>query len=378
MASAGGGRRPPRRAGGARGGERAGFQRAVGALARDRRRRARSSSHVPSRRGRLHTSHAFHSSMMDPILQQFERIVATVSLSEPLVPYVATQTGTWARNRVHATGLLERAAPIDGPVRGRARALTEAPAILGKEGLVLVEVGPGRTLATFADQTARTIDRPWHTVATLPTADESESGLALMLRSLGRCGDSALPVDWERFHEAERRRRVSLPTYPFERESYWIGAPVRTADTTPPEPRDVSDWFYVPEWQPADADARTAPAARGLTRGGHGRRGGARRRGRGSPPASRRPSLRRSPRCPAAGTAPSDEFVVDPDDPDSLRADGGRGVRHGTPGRSGRLLGRGRRPTRPTSTRAGTCSSSACSSSATPSVPDRRCDRSRS
>ena len=336
--------------------------------------RALESRSIPARR--LHTSHAFHSSMMDPILQQFERIVATVSLSEPLVPYVATQTGTWAGTESTQPGYWS--AQLRSTVRFEdgLRALTEAPAILGKEGLVLVEVGPGRTLATFADQTARTIDRPWHAVATLPTADESESGLALMLRSLGRVWELGAPVDWERFHEAERRRRVSLPTYPFERESYWIGAPVRTADTTPPEPRDVSDWFYVPEWQPADAAPEPhrpladAPvvvmdegAGLGATVADRLRRAGARafvvrhgvhagtapRTSSSSTPTTPTPTSGWRPRC-----APRDAWP------------------------EWSTVGPRPRPTRPTSTRAGTCSSSARSSSATPSVPDRRCDRSRS
>ncbi len=68
---------------------------------------------------RLHTSHAFHSSMMDPILEPFERLVSTIELAEPKLPYVATKTGTWAGPEVAPTELLERPAQVDGPLRGR-------------------------------------------------------------------------------------------------------------------------------------------------------------------------------------------------------------------------------------------------------------------
>jgi SAM-dependent methyltransferase/NAD(P)-dependent dehydrogenase (short-subunit alcohol dehydrogenase family)/acyl carrier protein len=59
-------------------------------------------------------------------------------------------------------------------------------------------------------------------------------------------------VDWTALH-CRRRRRVSLPTYPFERQSYWIGPPVRAAESAPRRARDVSRWFYVPEWTPSEA-----------------------------------------------------------------------------------------------------------------------------
>ena len=63
-------------------------------------------------------------------------------------------------------------------------------------------------------------------------------------------------------------RRVSLPTYPFERRRYWIGLPEqgRTEAASAPT-RDISDWFYVPSWKPA----LPAPATNGLTPSGASR-----------------------------------------------------------------------------------------------------------
>ena len=63
---------------------------------------------------------------------------------------------------------------------------------------MLVEVGPGRALKTFADQTARTLrSRGWHTLTTLPTADEPDVGAALMLGSLGCLWERGATVDWD-------------------------------------------------------------------------------------------------------------------------------------------------------------------------------------
>ena len=305
---------------------------------------------IPARR--LHTSHAFHSSMMDPILQQFERVVATVDLAEPLVPYVATQTGEWAGAESARPGYWS--AQLRSPVlfEDGLRVLADDRAVLGTERALLVEVGPGRTLTTFADQTAWTTDRTWHTVTTLPTADERERELDRVLSSLGRMWELGVPVDWTAFHQPERRRRISLPTYPFERESYWIGAPVRTVDSTPAEPRDVSDWFYVPEWHTAPVRTRTAPSARGRARARDGRRGRARRRGRRPSPARGRPSLRRPPRS-FVRTPLRARARGRPGGPAVVRADGGRGLRRRTPGRGRRLPGsRGTRHDEPRHRRA--------------------------
>ena len=203
---------------------------------------------------RLHTSHAFHSSMMDPILEPFERLVSTIELSEPKLPYVATKTGTWAGPEVarpsYWSGQLRSTVRFEDGLRE----LSDAPSVLGKDEVVLVEVGPGRALKTFADQTARTLDARWHTLTTLPTADEPDTGAALMLGSLGCLWERGATVDWTALHTVDRRR-VSLPTYPFERQSYWIGPPVRSVETAPPEARDVTNWFYVPEWRPSEPAA---------------------------------------------------------------------------------------------------------------------------
>ena len=77
-----------------------------------------------------------------------------------------------------------------------------------------------------------------------------------MLSSLGQLWASGAAVDWEGFHRTERRARVSLPTYPFERQSYWIGArPGETPAAVQHEARDTTNWFHRPVWR------EVAPAA---------------------------------------------------------------------------------------------------------------------
>ena len=73
-------------------------------------------------------------------------------------------------------------------------------------------------------------------------------------------------MDWERFHTGERRRRVPLPTYPFERQRYWIDRgdlwQTATQRATPEKKADLAGWFYVPGWQEAPLASAAAPAER--------------------------------------------------------------------------------------------------------------------
>jgi SAM-dependent methyltransferase/NAD(P)-dependent dehydrogenase (short-subunit alcohol dehydrogenase family)/acyl carrier protein len=265
---------------------------------------------------RLHTSHAFHSSMMDPILDEFEQVVAGVDLSPPTAPYVATLTGTWADDHVSEPGYWR--AQLRSTVRfdEGLRALARDPSPVGSEA-VLLEVGPGRTLTTFAGQVARAAGCSWSTLASLPGGDEPSRGPDETLRSLGHLWERGAPVDWQGFHGDERRRRVSLPTYPFERASYWIGTPVRRVDAGPLVPRDVTDWFHVPTWRavpPADEVVRPLAGAPVLVLdegAGLGTAMAQRLRSAGA-----RPFLvHRGP----GDVAPADhEVTVDPDDPDAF------------------------------------------------------------
>ena len=197
---------------------------------------------------RLHTSHAFHSSMMDPILAEFEELVTEVGLSRPTIPFVATLNGEWA------DGAVRRPDYWSAQLRSTVRFADSLEALLGPDSPagkepVMLEVGPGRTLATFAAETARAADRSLLCLASLPAPGEERADTKVLLEALGQLWMSGVNVDWASFHRTEPRRRVSLPTYPFERHSYWIGArPERSADS---KPRDTAEWFHRPAWAEA-------------------------------------------------------------------------------------------------------------------------------
>src|SRR5262249_53678274 len=80
---------------------------------------------------------------------------------------------------------------------------------------------------------------------------DSQADLAVLLTALGQLWLSGVPVDWARFYAAEHRRRVILPTYPFERQRYWVDAPWTLTDGRRGMRRkrsDISTWLYLPSW----------------------------------------------------------------------------------------------------------------------------------
>ena len=196
---------------------------------------------------RLHTSHAFHSWMMNPILEDFGALMKGVELHAPLLPFVSNLTGTWITDS-QATDPAYWVQHLRQTVR-----LSEGISELFKEpDWVLLECGPGRSLMTIAR---------WHphkaagqtVLHSLPHPDERGTDLTCLLHNVGRMWLSGVEIDWERFYRGEQRRRLPLPAYPFERQSYWIQPQQQAAAATTSKSlrrkANVTDWFYVPSWK---------------------------------------------------------------------------------------------------------------------------------
>lgn len=165
---------------------------------------------------RVHIDVAGHSGMLEPILEEFETHVRNVKLKPPQIPYISNVTGTWmttsdATNPTYWTKHLRQTIRFgDG--------LHE---LLKGSAHLLLEVGPGNTLATLARQ--HTDKAPAQVIlSSLRHARERQSDAAFMLKTLGRLWLAGTEVDWVSFYASERRHRLGLPTYPFERQRYWI------------------------------------------------------------------------------------------------------------------------------------------------------------
>ncbi len=215
----------------------------------------------------LHTSHAFHSPMMEPILEPFAVRLEGVRLSAPEIPFVSNVTGTWITAE-EATDPGYWVRHLRAPVRfadGLATLLADEPRS------VLLEVGPGNSLGRLA---SRHPARPEGTpvLASLRHPRETGDDRAHLLRSLGRLWGAGADVDWPLFYRAESRRRVPLPTYPFERRRYWLesGDGMIGRDRGSEPKADLGDWFYLPTWRPSAAPAPRPEAKGEETKNGAG------------------------------------------------------------------------------------------------------------
>ncbi|HYG64726.1 MAG TPA: SDR family NAD(P)-dependent oxidoreductase, partial [Thermoanaerobaculia bacterium] len=196
---------------------------------------------------RLHTSHAFHSAMMDPILPAFEAAVRKVTLRAPRLPYLSNVTGTWI-TAAEATdpGYWVR------QLRGTVRFAAGVGELLADPDRVLLEVGPGNALATAARQ--HPARRPEQAVAvSMRHPKEPKDDLEVLLAAVGRLWLAGVEVDGDAFWAGQRRRRVPLPTYPFERKRFWVDPKKPSFEKTARSSADLADWFYVPFWKQSQA-----------------------------------------------------------------------------------------------------------------------------
>jgi iturin family lipopeptide synthetase A len=170
---------------------------------------------VPCRR--LQVSHAFHSSMIDPVLPLFEEQLRRIVLHPPEIPFLSSVTGRWITPE-EATDVAYwcrqmRDTVLFGPAAG---------VLLGADAWALLEVGSGETLSGLLKRHPDL--RPDHrVVASLTAGAESAGGeRAALLQALGRLWVGGVEVDWAQLHRGERRLRVALPGYPFERQPYRV------------------------------------------------------------------------------------------------------------------------------------------------------------
>ncbi len=165
---------------------------------------------------RLHTSHAFHSPMMQPIMATFTERVAQVALNTPKIPFVSNVTGSWMTPE-QAIDPAYWAAHLRQTVRFSDCLHT----LMQEPSRVLLEVGPGRTLCTLSKR--HPSKRQGHIVlSSLRHPQEQITDDAFLLDVVGQLWLAGIHVDWRVIHGTTDPRRVPLPTYPFQRKRYWV------------------------------------------------------------------------------------------------------------------------------------------------------------
>ncbi|HEU5383470.1 MAG TPA: SDR family NAD(P)-dependent oxidoreductase [Ktedonobacteraceae bacterium] len=193
----------------------------------------------------LHIDVAAHSLMVEPILTEFERYVTTLEFKAPQIPIISNVTGTWM-TREEATDPQYWTRHLRQTVQFGA-GMQE---LLQEPEYALVEVGPGQALSTLTrQQTNYTLERV--ILPAMRHPQSSENDMDVLFTLLGRLWLAGVSVDWEQVWRQEKRQRLVLPTYPFERQRFWVDAQQPNIFNVQKVTKgsDLSRWFYIPSWK---------------------------------------------------------------------------------------------------------------------------------
>jgi acyl transferase domain-containing protein len=230
---------------------------------------------------RLHTSHAFHSSMMEPVQDQLVEHMRQIELKPPQIPYLSNLTGSWVTPE-----LATNPEYWGYHMRQTVRFADNLHEVMAFQDATLLEIGPGQTLGLLARQ-HRERSSSQLILSSLPGAQEKNqvSDSDVIAGTVGQLWLGGVKLDWRGFHGDSDRQRVPLPTYPFEHRRYWL-APVESAvpldgyisvqpeqlsqpqmfQATPaasftPAPvsrQNVDSWMYAPVWKPSVNPAKAS------------------------------------------------------------------------------------------------------------------------
>ena len=202
---------------------------------------------------RLRVSQAFHTPLMEPILDDFRAVLESVTFRAPRIPLLSNVTGEWIDGKVRGIDAAYWSQHVLAPVRFE-QSVRRAVA----DGItVLLEAGPDKTLAGLARAITGGQGRV-HIASALDRKRDNWESLSQALAGLYEAGAS---LDFEAVHADDRPRAVALPAYPFDRQTF---RPEVLAANTAPSPRAETpanvesapppEWFHTWVWTPENLE----------------------------------------------------------------------------------------------------------------------------
>ena len=200
----------------------------------------------------LATSHAFHSNMMTPMLEEFAREFNRIKLHPPKVKYVSSMTGTWI-TPAQATDSQYWCAQLRNTVRFWQGLSSIYDSLKSNQTQqLLIEVGPGQVLSSLAKQHPK-ITQAQSVISSSRHMRQETNDNQFFLSSLGQLWQAGAKVSWEHVYATEKRKRVSLPGYAFENKEHWLKT--LELDIVEEQPTDQCIWQTVTEKAVAKAES---------------------------------------------------------------------------------------------------------------------------
>lgn len=194
----------------------------------------------------LRTSHAFHSAMMDPILDVYRECVSQVQLAAPSIPFISSVSGDWI-TQGQATDPAYWVEHLRNTVRFHDGLL----AVTHLDAWVTLELGPGNLLSKLARAVA---PDPARCVASLGDRVQADEEMLALNQSIGKLWVQGVEIDWNAMHHGQTVGRIPLPSYPFERKRFWISPGAHGAAASTVVDTVVAPVAILPQVLPLEAD----------------------------------------------------------------------------------------------------------------------------
>ncbi len=192
---------------------------------------------------------ASHSRFVEPILREFRDLITDINFHAPQIPYISNVTGDWAKGEdvVLPDYWVKHLRETVKFAEGVKKLATQ------ENDLILLEIGSGilgalaracigesDVVREFSTEIINSLRHP------LDQSDDAENFLA----AVGKLWTNGVEIDWNALNADEKSFRIALPTYPFERERYWIdNVSTKPATAGQGKRNDISNWFYTPTWE---------------------------------------------------------------------------------------------------------------------------------
>ena len=197
----------------------------------------------------VRTSHAFHSHMMDGVMTDFGKEFRKVKTKEIQIPFISNLSGKPVdKNQISTPQYW-----MDH-LRKTVNFSKGIGYILKTKNVILIEVGPGKSLSASVKSNQSRI-RDHHVINLVRSYKDIGNDLTYLLSGLGKIWELGITPDWNAYYENESRRKVSLPTYSFEKVKYPVIVDATKMITemisngSDDKKQAINEWFYAPTWK---------------------------------------------------------------------------------------------------------------------------------
>lgn len=196
---------------------------------------------------RLTVSHAFHSPLMEPMLDAFERVAMKLKFKAPEIEFISNVTG-----RVLGNNEQTDAAYWKQHVRGTVKFAQGLSSLLDRKPELLIEIGPAPVLLGMMKAAY-----PESKVASTSAMQRGKDEWLSAFEAIRQAYLAGLPIEWEGVYRDRNKRKLALPTYPFQRQRYWAAMIPRAVSSSAPvdavKKDAIEPLLYQVEWMAAEA-----------------------------------------------------------------------------------------------------------------------------